>query len=105
MFAVIRLQGKQYLVSKGDVIEVSKMDTKKDDLIDIDDVLLYNNDKEIFVGQPRVKDMKVTALVLDPLKKGDKVDILTYKAKKRYIKRKGFRPQLTVLEIKDIVAK
>ncbi len=105
MFAIIRVQGKQYLVSKGDILEVDKMDVKKEEVVNLNDVLVYMDDKETKIGQPRVSGATVSAKVLEPLKKGEKVDILKFKAKKRYTKRQGFRPQYTVLEIQNIECK
>jgi len=102
MFAIIKLQGKQHKVSQGDILEVSKMDVKKDAIVKIAEVLAYNDGKEDRIGQPYVAGVSVSVKVLDPLKKGKKIDILNFKAKKRYIKRKGFRPQLTVLEVQEI---
>lgn len=103
MFAIIRVQGKQYMVSRGDVLEVDKMDVKKEETINLDDVLAYADDQGIKVGQPRVSGISVSAKVLEPLKKGKKVNILKFKAKKRYTKRQGFRPQYTVLQVQEIV--
>lgn len=105
MFAIIRVQGKQYMVSRGDVLEVDKMDVKKEEMINLDDVLAYADDKGIKIGQPRVSDALVSVKVLEPLKKGKKVHILKFKAKKRYTKRQGFRPQYTVLQVQEIVCR
>ena len=105
MFAIIRVQGKQYMVSRGDVLEVDKMDVQKEAIINLDDVLAYADDQGIKVGQPRVSGALVSAKVLEPLKKGKKVHILKFKAKKRYTKRQGFRPQYTVLQVQEIVCK
>ena len=103
MFAIIKLQGKQHIVSKGDILEVEKMDVKKDQVIKLDQVLAYNDGENDKIGQPYVSGASVSVKVLDPLKKGKKIHILKFKAKKRYIKRMGFRPQLTVLEVEGIV--
>lgn len=104
MFAIIKIQGKQYLVSKGDVLETDKIENiKKDQIINFDEVLLYADEKKHKIGQPHVQGAKVKARVLEPFKKGKKIEILKFKPKKRYLKKRGFRPQFTVLKIQDIV--
>lgn len=105
MFAVIKAQGKQYLVAKGDILEVAKMDVKKDQVVKFDEVLAYNNGQEDKIGQPHIAGVSVSAKVLDPLKKGKKIEVIKFKAKKRYTKKQGFRPQLTVLKVQEIVDK
>ncbi len=104
MFAIIKAQGKQYLVSKGDIISVAHwQNAKKDGMITLDQVLVYADQKRQEIGQPYVPKAKVTAKVIAPAQKGDKVEILKFKAKKRYTKRLGFRSLLTILKIEDIV--
>jgi len=48
-----------------------------------------------------VKDAKV-ALEITSQKKGKKIDGLIYKAKSRYRKRYGFRPEITRVLVKKI---
>lgn len=106
MFAIIKAQGKQYLVSKGDVITVAHLqNAKKEGLITLENVLVYADQKRQEIGQPYVGGAQVTAKVITPAQKGDKVEIIKFKAKKRYTKKTGFRPTLTVLKIEDIVCK
>jgi large subunit ribosomal protein L21 len=95
-FAVIRLSGKQYKVSEGDIIEVAKTD--KTDC----DVLLVVNDEKVEVGTPTVKGAKVQLEILEQFK-GEKLDIYKFKAKSRYRRHTGFRPQLTKVKVVSIV--
>jgi len=106
MFAIIKVQGKQYLIAKGDILEIAKLkDAKKDGIITIKEVLLYVDRSKNKVGQPYVSGARVKAKVIDPLKRGKKIEVLKFKPKKRYTKKLGFRPQLTVLKIQDIICK
>lgn len=106
MFAIIRLQGKQYLISRGDTLEVDKLSgVKKDQILTIDDVLLYVDSKKRKIGKPKVKGTKVKARILEPEKKGKKLEVIKFKPKKRYFKKQGFRPRFTVLKIQKIVCK
>ncbi len=57
--------------------------------------------KDVKVGTPVVDGSKVECKVLDQ-KKGEKVRVFKMKAKKRYMRNKGFRPSITQLEILSI---
>lgn len=98
MFAVVRISGKQYVVAKGDIIEVDKIEGNEGDAVDFTDVLLTDTDGKVAVGTPTVKGAKVAAKILGQIK-GKKVDVRRFKSKVRYRKHIGFRPQLTKLEI------
>lgn len=100
-FAVIKLAGSQLKVFEGKEYEVNKLSGKKGDKIEIEDVLLIHDGKETKIGEPTVKDAKVT-LEITSQKKGKKIDGLVYKAKSRYRKRYGFRPLITRVLVKKI---
>ena len=100
-YAVIRVGGKQYKVSKGDILEVDRQSVEKNGSLVLDDVLLWVSDGEVKVGRPKVSNVKVKALVLEQ-KKGKKIRVAKFKAKVRYRRVMGFRPQLTGLQIVDI---
>lgn len=98
-YAVIRLQGHQYKVAEGDEILVDKLaDPKKVAA----DVLLVADGAKVAVGKPTVKDAKVTLKVVKELEKGEKIDVLKYRAKSRYRKHTGFRASLTRLQVQKI---
>ena len=104
MIAVIKTGGKQYLVQPGDKIKVEKLDTEEGKEITFPEVLLYDKDsdgKNVEVGMPVLKDVKVTAKVLSH-GKGKKLIIFKYKSKKRYKRKIGHRQQFTEVEILKI---
>lgn len=100
MYAIIELQGHQYIVQKGDTITVDRVQEEKE--VKIDTVLAVFDDKgtEVKIGTPFVK-ATVTAIVKEN-KKGEKVHVLKFKRKNRYERNIWFRPHQTVLEIKEI---
>lgn len=100
-FAIIKLAGTQFKVSTGKEYEVNKLPGKKGDKIEIKDVLLLHDGKETKIGKPLVKDAKVT-LEITSQKKGKKIEGLIYKAKSRYRKHYGFRPEITRVLVKEI---
>lgn len=100
-FAVIKASGTQIKVSENEEIVVDNLNKEKGDKIEFSDILLYVDDKDTKIGNPLVKGVKVTAEILDNFK-GKKIDVLTYKAKARYRKKKGYRHSHTKVLIKSI---
>lgn len=106
MLAIFKVQGKQYMVTKGDVIEVSRIkDAQKGKTLTFGEVLLFVSRGIQKIGQPYIHGAKVKVRVLESTKKGRKIEVLKFKPKKRYTKKMGFRPLFTVLKIQDIVCK
>lgn len=98
-YAVVRIGGKQYKVSEGSEILVDKL---TDPSKVISDVLLVVDGGKAKVGKPVLKDSKVDFKVLKELEKGEKIDVYRFKAKSRYRKHTGFRPQFTKLLVEKI---
>jgi large subunit ribosomal protein L21 len=101
-YAIIRSGGKQYKVNAGDVLEVDKITTDKK-TITFEDILLVVNEGNVSVGKPTVAGAKVEATIVENIK-GDKIRVSKFKAKARYRKTIGFRPQLSVVKIDKILA-
>ena len=97
-YAVISLNGRQYKVSEGEEILVDLISDAK---AEAKALLLVDGDK-VSVGKPLVKDAKIKFKVVSAMEKGEKVEIVKYKAKSRYRRKMGFRPQLTRLLIEKI---
>lgn len=98
-FAVIRINKNQYKVKEGEELLVDKLsDLKKIEI----EVLLLVDGKKVKIGKPLVKDAKVKLKVVKDLEKGKKIHVLKYKAKSRYRKHIGFRPQYTRLIVTSI---
>lgn len=98
-YAVIRLQGQQFKVSEGEEILVGKL---KDPKKLAAEVLLVVDGEKVSVGKPLVKGVKVGLKVVTDMEKGEKVEIYKFKAKSRYRKHTGFRPQYTRLQVGKI---
>lgn len=102
MFAVIATGGKQYLVKKGDVIHVEKLDAKVGDPLEFDALLVSEDDgSAVRVGAPHVAGGKVKTSV-SAHGRADKVKIIKFKAKVRYARRNGHRQPFTELQIQSI---
>jgi large subunit ribosomal protein L21 len=98
-YAVVRIGGKQYKVTEGKEILVDKLtDPKK---LVIETLLLVDGEK-VKVGKPMIKDAKIKIKVVTELEKGEKIEIYKFKAKSRYKRHTGFRPQYSRLLIEKI---
>ncbi len=97
MFAVIKTGGKQYRVSKDDVIAIEKLDGDAGATIVFDEVLMLGDQ----VGAPRVANAQVTGEVVRQFR-GDKVIIFKKRRRKHYRRRNGHRQHLTLVKITDM---
>ena len=100
-FAVIQTGGKQYLVSKGDKIQVEKLEGEEGSKINFDQVLATISDKDYQLGKPTVSGAMVEATIVKQ-GRGKKIEVLKYKAKSKYRRKIGHRQAFTELEITKI---
>ena len=102
MFAVVKTGGKQYKVKENDIILVEKLENKKGDSINLNQILLLSNDeKKIQIGTPLLKGVSVKAKILEQ-KKQKKILVFKKKRRKNYKKKIGHRQNVTVLKILKI---
>lgn len=97
--AVIATGGHQYLVSEAEELEVEKLDANKKPEFE---VLLVIDGEDVKVGAPVVNGVSVSAEIIEPEIKADKVVAIRFKAKKRVHKRRGHRQKLTRIRIAKI---
>lgn len=101
MYAIVEVGAKQYNVAKGDIILVDNQPFKEGKEIILDKVLLVSKDKKVEVGQPYLKNVKVSAEVLSSVK-GEKTMAFKYRRRKSSHWKKGHRAKLLELKIKAI---
>ncbi len=83
-FAIITTGGKQYSVSKGDVITIEKLsDTAKEgDKVSFDKVLLVDNGSDTTIGTPYIPKASVKGTIVK-IGRAAKVLVVKYKQKSR----------------------
>lgn len=104
MYAVIKTGGKQYRVSKDDVIVVEKLMGEPGETIEVGQVMMLGEEgKAPTLGTPVVEKAAVFAEVLEQ-QKGDKILVFKKKRRHNYRRLKGHRQFETVLRILDVSA-
>lgn len=101
MFAIVEVAGQQFKVSKGTKFDTQKLDASEGETVTVKTIMLLANGKEVKIGDPYVVGPEVECKVLKQFK-DDKVRVFKKKAKKRYMRNKGHRQNLTKLEVVSI---
>lgn len=103
MYAIIQIGSSQMKVSEGDVIDAHRIKEEAGKNVTLDKVLLFAKGSDIRIGQPYLKDVKVTAKVIEH-HPGNKVVAYKYRKRKNSAKKIGHRQKLTALNITKISA-
>jgi large subunit ribosomal protein L21 len=103
MYAVVQTGGKQYKVSKGDLIKVERMGGEVGEKVELDQVLLIRDEEGVQLGSPAVAGVKVVGRITAH-GRGKKIVIFKQKRRKNYRLKKGHRQDHTWIEIEDIIS-
>jgi len=102
MFAVIKTGGRQYRVVPDDVLEIGKVAGDVGTIVQLGEVLVLGGDTPV-LGTPTVAGASVAAEVLRH-KRGPKVIAFKKRRRKNSRRKRGYRDELTVLRITEILA-
>lgn len=103
MYAIVDIAGQQFKVSKDQEIFVHKLkDVNPGAQVEFDKVLLVDDNGNVKIGMPVIEGAKVTATIVEPLIKGDKVIVFKKKRRKGYKRKKGHRQQFSKIVINNI---
>ncbi len=94
-YAVIRLGGRQFKVSEGEVIKLERQASDKNE------VLLYSDGKNVAIGDPVLTNIEVVLKNLED-RRDRKVRIGRFKGKSRYRKIRGHKQPLSVFSVEKI---
>ncbi len=101
MYAIFRTGGKQYKVSRGDVVRVERLAGEPGSTVEFNHVLA-TRDKNVHVGPPLIDNAKVIGTILRNAR-SPRVRVLKYKRKKQYRRTLGHRQPFSEVLIKEIV--
>jgi len=94
-YAIIRLNGKQYMVKKGSLMKIDRVHSET-----VVDVLMYGDEKDAIVGTSVVEGFGVKFEILED-KKDKKISVRRYKSKSRYRKENGHRQPISIVKVSD----
>lgn len=97
-YAVIRIRGKQFKVFSSEEILVPGKCNEKVEY----DLLLQVINGKVEIGKPIIKNPKIKIKLVESNIKGEKVEVVKYKAKSRYRRKMGFRSMSTKLLIQKL---
>lgn len=100
-FAIIQAQGLQFRVAKDEEHVMPHMGKEVGEEIVVDRVLLISDENGVEVGRPLVEGAVVLLQVIGD-EKGDKIRVGTYKRRKKYRRKIGYRDTLTRVKIVGI---
>lgn len=105
-FAVIQTGGKQYPVAVGERITIEKLpgDLKEGDSVAFYSVLLSESGPDTTIGTPYIEGAMVRGTI-EKIGRAQKVDVVKYKAKSRYFKRRGHRQPFMEVKITSLDGK
>lgn len=101
-YAIIEASGKQFWVEPGRFYDFNALNVEPGDKVVLTRVLLINDNGNIVVGKPCLKNAKVEATVLGHLR-SQKVTVYKMQPKKKTRKKQGHRTNLTRLLINNIL--
>ena len=103
MYAVIKTGGKQYKVSKDDIISVEKLSEDTGKKIKLNEVLIISDKGKPIVGDPLIKGASVEAEIMDH-SRAAKITVFKKKRRHNYRRKKGHKQNITNLKILNINA-
>ena len=101
MYAIVNISGKQFRAEKGKSLKVPSQNTEVGKKLSYDQVLLTNDNGEVQIGNPFIKNLKVSATVIE---NGRDKKIIVFKKKRRkgYKRKNGHRQGFSLIQIDSI---
>ena len=101
MYAIVELGQSQVKVAEGDSVEVFRLPDEVGKTITLDKVLLFDDGKAVQIGQPYLKNIQITAQVLQETL-GEKLIAFKFLRRKNSSSTRGHRQKQTRLSITKI---
>ena len=99
--AIIKTGGKQYKVKEGQIVKIEKLEQEVGANVKFETLMIADTEGEtVTLGKPSLGE-QVEGKVIETAK-GDKVMVVKYKNKTRYLKTVGHRQLFTKVEISKI---
>ena len=102
MYAVVKTGGKQYRVSKDDILRVERLDGAAGDSVTLDTVLMLGDGADVTIGEPTVSGASVAAEIVEQAR-AKKIIVFKKRRRQNYRRKKGHRQHYTLLKVTDIL--
>jgi large subunit ribosomal protein L21 len=102
MYAIIETGGKQYRVTRDEVLYVELLNLENSSIVEFTNVLLVNDGKQCKIGEPYVPSSCVKGEILDTVK-APKVVSFKYKQRKGVRRKVGHRQNYHKIKITEII--
>jgi len=103
MFAVIKTGGKQYRVTRDQIITVEKLAGDAGATVEFDEILAIGDDGNQTIGTPHIDGAGVRGAIVEQ-SRADKIIVFKKKRRKNYRRKMGHRQDQTAIRITEIVA-
>ncbi|MGC9363030.1 MAG: 50S ribosomal protein L21 [Fidelibacterota bacterium] len=103
MYAIAEIAGDQVVLESGKKVAVPRLSLEEGQEYVADSILYYRNGDEVKIGNPTVKDLKISTIVVAQPRL-PKVIVFKKKRRKGYKVKKGHRQPYTLLEVKEVKA-
>tara|TARA_X000001036_G_scaffold431945_1_gene467081 strand:+ start:556 stop:939 length:384 start_codon:yes stop_codon:yes gene_type:complete len=101
MYAIVNISGKQFKVEEGHTLKVPNQSTDVGEKIKFDKVLLTDDNGNVNIGNPIIKNVSVSATVMEN-GRDKKIIIFKKKRRKGYKKKNGHRQSFSLIKIDSI---
>lgn len=102
MFAVIKAGGKQFRVAANDRITIGRMAGEPGDTVAFDSVLLLTDGDKTTIDAKALSEITVAGEIVEQAR-GEKVIAFKKRRRQNSKRKRGFRADLTVIQITDIL--
>jgi len=102
MFAVIKTGGKQFRVAANDKITAAKIEGNAGDTVAFDSVLMLTEGEKTTLDAKALSEITVVGEIVEQAR-GEKVIAFKKRRRQNSKRKRGFRAELTVIRITDIL--
>tara|TARA_Y100001978_G_scaffold166072_1_gene153671 strand:- start:53 stop:484 length:432 start_codon:yes stop_codon:yes gene_type:complete len=101
LFAIAETSGRQFLFKVNRYYDLDRINAKEKEKITLTNILLVNDNKNITIGKPFVKNAKVELEVMSHLR-DKKIIVYKMRPKKKTRRKMGHRQDITRVMVKSI---
>ena len=102
LFAIAETSGRQFLFKVNKYYDLDRIKAKEKEKITLNNILLINDNKNVSIGKPYIKNAKVELEVMSHLR-DKKIIVYKMRPKKKTRRKMGHRQELTRVMVKSIL--